>query len=73
MQPKLPLTLTTTGDAGQPTRFTSVCTLGVYILKPPTAHYPSLPEVKELAMHPATLAGLATAPSRLVAPGGSSA
>jgi serine/threonine-protein kinase HipA len=66
VQPKLSLTLAATGEAGQPTRFTIVGALGAYILKPPTPHYPSLPEVEDLTMHLAALAGLATVPHGLL-------
>ena len=66
MQPQLSLTLAATGDAGQPTRFTIVGSLGAYVPKPPTPHYPSLPEVEDLTMHLAALAGLATVPHGLL-------
>lgn len=66
VQPKLSLTLAATGDAGQPTRLTIVGALGAYILKPPTPHYPSLPEVEDLTMQLAALAGLATVPHGLL-------
>lgn len=66
VQPKLSLTLAAPGDAGQPTRLTIEGALGAYILKPPTPHYPSLPEVEDLTMHLAALAGLATVPHGLL-------
>lgn len=66
VQPKLSLTLAATGEAAQSTRFTIVGALGAYILKPSTPHYPSLPEVEDLTMHLATLAGLATVPHGLL-------
>ncbi|MGY2134600.1 HipA domain-containing protein [Hymenobacter sp. HD11105] len=67
VQPKLSLTLAPTGPAGQPARFTIVGALGgEYILKPPTAHYPHLPEVEDVTMHLAALARLPTVPHGLL-------
>jgi len=67
VQPKLSLTLAPAGAAGQPSRFTIVGALdGEYILKPPTAHYPHLPEVEDLIMHLAALARLPTVPHGLL-------
>ena len=66
VQPKLSLTLAATSDARQSIRFTLVGALGAYILKPPTPHYPILPEVDDLTMHQAALAGLATVPHGLL-------
>lgn len=67
VQPKLSLTLAPTGNGAQATRFTIVGALeGNYILKPPTSRFPSLPEVEDLTMHLATLAGLATVPHGLL-------
>ena len=67
VQPKLSLALAATGEAAQPTRLTIVGALhGEYILKPPTPHYPSLPEVEDLTMHLASLAGLPTVPHGLL-------
>jgi serine/threonine-protein kinase HipA len=67
VQPKLSLTLAPTGDVAQPTRFTIVGVLsGEYILKPPTLHYPGLPEVEDLTMHLARLAKMATVPHGLL-------
>lgn len=67
VQPKLSLTVTPAGATGQPGRFTIVGALdGEYILKPPTAHYPHLPEVEDLTMHLATLARLPTVPHGLL-------
>lgn len=59
VQPKLSLSVAPA--AGQSGRFTIVGALdGEYILKPPTARYPHLPEVEDLTMHLATLARLST-------------
>ena len=67
VQPKLSLSVAPAGPAGQPGRFTIVGALdGEYILKPPTARYPHLPEVEDLTMHLATLARLPTVPHGLL-------
>ncbi|WP_370551486.1 HipA domain-containing protein [Hymenobacter sp. BT559] len=67
VQPKLSLGLTPAGGAGQPARLTIVGALdGEYILKPPTARYPHLPEVEDLTMHLAALARLPTVPHGLL-------
>ena len=67
VQPKLSLRVAPAGTAGQPGRFTIVGALdGEYILKPPTARYPHLPEVEDLTMHLATLARLPTVPHGLL-------
>ena len=67
VQPKLSLTLAPAGAAGQPGRFTIVGALdGEYILKPPTARYPHLPEVEDLTMHLVALARLPTVPHGLL-------
>ncbi|MFD2787205.1 HipA domain-containing protein [Hymenobacter rubripertinctus] len=67
VQPKLSLSVAP-ADAQRPGgRFTIVGALaGEYILKPPTARYPHLPEVEDLTMHLAALAGLATVPHGLL-------
>ena len=66
VQPKLSLGLVP-ATAGAPARLTIVGALGGdYILKPPTARYPSLPEVEDLTMHLATLARLPTVPHGLL-------
>lgn len=49
-----------------PQRFTIVGLWGGYILKPPTKQYPQLPELEDLTMHLATLAGIATVPHSLI-------
>jgi serine/threonine-protein kinase HipA len=67
VQPKLSLSVAPAGATGQPGRFTIVGALdGEYILKPPTARYPHLPEVEDLTMHLATLARLPTVPHGLL-------
>ncbi len=47
-------------------RFTIVGLWGSYILKPPTKHFHFLPEVEDLTMHLAELAGIATVPHSLI-------
>ena len=49
-----------------PQRFTIVGLWGAYILKPPTKQYPQLPELEDLTMHLAALAGIATVPHSLI-------
>ena len=67
VQPKLSLSVGP-ADTDQPGgRFTIVGALaGEYILKPPTARYPHLPEVEDLTMHLAARARLATVPHGLL-------
>jgi serine/threonine-protein kinase HipA len=62
------LSLHITGNQGQGTakRFTIVGLWGGYILKPPSAAYPQLPEVEDLTMHLATSAKISTAPHSLI-------
>ena len=67
VQPKLSLAIAPAGPDGRPARFTIVGALGgAYILKPPTPHYPHLPEVEDLTMHLAALAKLPTVPHGLL-------
>ncbi len=70
VQPKLSLDIEKPGKQkeGQkiPQRFTIVGLWGGYILKPPTKQYPQLPELEDLTMHLATLAGIATVPHSLI-------
>lgn len=47
-------------------RFTIVGLWGGYILKPPAKQYPQLPELEDLTMHLAALAGIATVPHSLI-------
>jgi serine/threonine-protein kinase HipA len=66
VQAKLSLHITGNrkSDAGK--RFTIVGLWGGYILKPPTALFPQLPEVEDLTMHLARLAKIKTAPHSLI-------
>jgi len=66
VQPKISLHLAATDDKQAPKRFTIVGLWGGYILKPPTAHYPQLPEVEDLTMHLAALARIKVVPHSLL-------
>ncbi len=64
VQPKLSLDIE--GGIGTPQRFTIVGLWGNYILKPPVLQYPSLPEVEDLTMHLASIAGIEAVPHTLI-------
>ncbi len=66
VQAKLSLHITGNNKDESGKRFTIVGLWGGYILKPPTALYPQLPEVEDVTMHLATLAKLKTAPHSLI-------
>ncbi|MDD2278513.1 MAG: HipA domain-containing protein [Bacteroidales bacterium] len=66
VQPKLSLHLEKPKDKSQPRRFAIVGLWGGYILKPPTANYPQLPEVEDLTMHLASIAGIMVVPHSLI-------
>jgi serine/threonine-protein kinase HipA len=66
VQAKLSLHITGNKKAGTERRFTLVGLWGGYILKPPTAFYPQLPEVEDLTMHLATVAKIKTVPHSLI-------
>jgi serine/threonine-protein kinase HipA len=70
VQPKLSLDLEKQdkqrSDANTPPRFTIVGLWGGYILKPPTTEYQHLPELEDLTMHLASLAGIDTVPHSLI-------
>jgi serine/threonine-protein kinase HipA len=66
VQPKLSLHITGNNREGIERRFTIVGIWGGYILKPPTAFYPQLPEVEDVTMHLAQLARIKTAPHSLI-------
>ena len=66
VQPKLSLHLEPGENKTAPYRFTIVGLWGGYILKPPTKHYPQLPEVEDLTMHLASLAGINVVPHSLI-------
>lgn len=66
VQAKLSLHITDYQKEGAKQRFTIVGLWGGYILKPPTADYPQLPEVEDLTMHLASIAKIKTAPHSLI-------
>ncbi len=66
VQAKLSLHITGNEKEGSARRFTIVGLWGGYILKPPAALYPQLPEVEDLTMHLAQLAKIKTAPHSLI-------
>lgn len=60
VQPKLSLELDKLSKKSTPKRFTIVGLWGNYILKPPAANYRNLPELEDITMHLASLAGIQT-------------
>src|SRR5215204_1289208 len=66
VQPKISLHLAAAEKKDAPKRFTIVGLWGGYILKPPSIHYPQLPEVEDLTMHLASLAKIKVAPHSLI-------
>ena len=66
VQPKLSLGLVSGDVKTDPNRFTIVGLWGSYILKPPTPHYPQLPEIEDLTMHLASLAKINIVPHSLI-------
>lgn len=66
VQPKLSLHLEKPKGKGGTKRFTIVGVLGGYILKPPSYIYPQLPEVEDLTMHLARIAGINVVPHSLI-------
>jgi len=66
VQAKLSLHITGNHKAGTEKRFTIVGLWGGYILKPPIALYPQLPEVEDVTMHLAQSAKIKTAPHSLI-------
>jgi serine/threonine-protein kinase HipA len=66
VQAKLSLHITGNPIRGNERRFTIVGLWGGYLLKPPTALYPQLPEVEDVTMHLAQLAKIKTAPHSLI-------
>ena len=66
VQAKLSLHITGNPIGGKERRFTIVGLWGGYLLKPPTAWYPQLPEVEDVTMHLAQLAKIKTAPHSLI-------
>lgn len=66
VQPKLSLHLTSAEQPNLAKRFTIVGMWGGFILKPPSPHYPQLPEVEDLTMHLASLAKVKVVPHSLI-------
>lgn len=66
VQAKLSLHITGNNKQGTEQRFTLVGLWGGYILKPPTAFYPQLPEVEDVTMHLAQIAKIKSAPHSLI-------
>lgn len=66
VQPKLSLSLHRKKDKNIVKKLTIVGLYGDYILKPPTANYPELPEVEDATMHMADVCGIAAVPHSLV-------
>lgn len=66
VQAKLSLHITGNNKEGTERRFTIVGLRGGYILKPPTAFYPQLPEVEDLTMKLAAVSKIKTAPHTLI-------
>jgi serine/threonine-protein kinase HipA len=66
VQAKLSLHITSNSQRDKDRRFTITGLWGGYILKPPAALYPQLPEVEDLTMHLATIAKIKTVPHSLI-------
>ncbi len=66
VQPKISLNLAISEERNKPKRFTIVGLLGDFILKPPSPHYPQLPEVEDITMHLASIAGINVVPHSLI-------
>jgi serine/threonine-protein kinase HipA len=66
VQPKLSLHIEKMSKKDEPQRFTIVGLWGGYILKPPTKQYKFLPELEDLTMHLAEIAGIEVVPHSLI-------
>lgn len=66
VQAKLSLGLQHVSGKDQPSKMTITGLWGNYILKPPSEHYSSLPELEDLTMHLAEIAGIKTVPHTLI-------
>ncbi|MBI0401698.1 MAG: HipA domain-containing protein [Cytophagales bacterium] len=66
VQAKLSLGLQTIDEKDKPQKLTIMGFWGEYILKPPSEHYESLPELEDLTMHLAAIAGIRTVPHSLI-------
>jgi serine/threonine-protein kinase HipA len=65
-QSKISLSVTKNEEKHSFKKFTIVGILGEYILKPASDHYHQLPEVEDLTMHMAQIAGLSVVPHSLL-------
>ena len=66
VQPKLSLGLQKAAGKEKPQKLTIMGVFGSYILKPPSEYYPNLPELEDLTMHLAAIAGIETVPHTLI-------
>ena len=66
VQAKLSLGLKNLSGKEIPQKLTIMGVWGGYILKPPSENYPSLPELEDLTMHLAEIAGIETVPHTLI-------
>jgi len=66
VQAKISLHIGSSDDDRKLKHFTIVGLWGGYILKPPTPHYPQLPEVEDLTMNLAALAKIQVVPHSLI-------
>lgn len=66
VQPKLSLGLDHRNKKAIQNKLTIMGVWGQYILKPPTSLFPELPELEDITMHLAEIAGLATVPHTLI-------
>jgi len=66
VQPKLSLHLASAEQPNLAKRFTIVGMWGGFILKPPSPHYPQLPEVEDLTLHLASIAKIKVVPHSLI-------
>ena len=66
VQAKLSLEISNGENKNEPGRFTIVGLWGGYILKPPSKDYEQLPEIEDLTMHLAGIAGIETVPHSLI-------
>ena len=66
VQAKISLTIAKGENKSDPDRFTIIGLWGEFILKPPSANYEQLPEIEDLTMHLAEIAGIRTVPHSLI-------
>jgi serine/threonine-protein kinase HipA len=66
VQPKLSLDIESGKNKNEANRFNIVGLWGGYILKPPFSKFPHLPEVEDLSMHLAEIAGISVVPHSLI-------